>query len=169
MNLLPAGTKMELIRITRIRDVKKLTDIGVKGNPKIFKVDKTFLKHNVPRLLCGFKEHVRTINCSTLEHEDPQQRPVTVAGSKIGLNVLFRKKATQKMDGRKIPTAHQFWQSASKANGKDEVGVSELMIGWNNLVGDMHKACGWEGNYSCLLYTSPSPRDQRGSRMPSSA
>ena len=25
------------------------------------------------------------------------------------------------------------------------------------------------GNISCLLYTSPSPRDQRGSRMPSSA
>ena len=24
-------------------------------------------------------------------------------------------------------------------------------------------------NFSCLLYTSPSPRDQRGSRMPSSA
>ena len=25
------------------------------------------------------------------------------------------------------------------------------------------------GHMSCLLYTSPSPRDQRGSRMPSSA
>ena len=25
------------------------------------------------------------------------------------------------------------------------------------------------GSYDCLLYTSPSPRDQRGSRMPSSA
>ena len=25
------------------------------------------------------------------------------------------------------------------------------------------------GGYGCLLYTSPSPRDQRGSRMPSSA
>ena len=25
------------------------------------------------------------------------------------------------------------------------------------------------GSMSCLLYTSPSPRDQRGSRMPSSA
>ena len=25
------------------------------------------------------------------------------------------------------------------------------------------------GAYPCLLYTSPSPRDQRGSRMPSSA
>ena len=24
-------------------------------------------------------------------------------------------------------------------------------------------------NYTCLLYTSPSPRDQRGSRLPSSA
>ena len=28
----------------------------------------------------------------------------------------------------------------------------------------------FEGHFpSCLLYTSPSPRDQRGSRMPSSA
>ena len=26
-----------------------------------------------------------------------------------------------------------------------------------------------QGEYPCLLYTSPSPRDQRGSRMPSSA
>ena len=26
-----------------------------------------------------------------------------------------------------------------------------------------------EHRYTCLLYTSPSPRDQRGSRMPSSA
>ena len=28
-------------------------------------------------------------------------------------------------------------------------------------------AYNWD--YTCLLYTSPSPRDQRGSRMPSSA
>ena len=27
----------------------------------------------------------------------------------------------------------------------------------------------WDGKISCLLYTSPSPRDQRGSRMPASA
>ena len=26
-----------------------------------------------------------------------------------------------------------------------------------------------DNSYFCLLYTSPSPRDQRGSRMPSSA
>ena len=31
----------------------------------------------------------------------------------------------------------------------------------------LHAAVG--GSYACLLYTSPSPRDQRGSRMPSSA
>ena len=29
--------------------------------------------------------------------------------------------------------------------------------------------CDYEELASCLLYTSPSPRDQRGSRMPSSA
>ena len=29
--------------------------------------------------------------------------------------------------------------------------------------------CGYRNIPSCLLYTSPSPRDQRGSRMPSSA
>ena len=31
----------------------------------------------------------------------------------------------------------------------------------------VNRRVGW--NYGCLLYTSPSPRDQRGSRMPSSA
>ena len=27
----------------------------------------------------------------------------------------------------------------------------------------------WDAAYTCLLYTSPSPRDQEASRMPSSA
>ena len=30
-------------------------------------------------------------------------------------------------------------------------------------------AGGMDGNHPCLLYTSPSPRDQRGSRIPGSA
>ena len=34
-------------------------------------------------------------------------------------------------------------------------------------VKDIHLIC--QGLENCLLYTSPSPRDQRGSRMPSSA
>ena len=29
--------------------------------------------------------------------------------------------------------------------------------------------CNFTNMHTCLLYTSPSPRDQRGSRMPSSA
>ena len=34
----------------------------------------------------------------------------------------------------------------------------------------MHARVGVDDGYNtCLLYTSPSPRDQRGSRMPSSA
>ena len=37
-----------------------------------------------------------------------------------------------------------------------------------NLYAKMVSNGSWK-DYSCLLYTSPSPRDQRGSRMPSSA
>ena len=52
---------------------------------------------------------------------------------------------------------------------------------FNEVAGDAHFCAssfydmlnndfGWNGlNNDCLLYTSPSPRDQRGSRMPSSA
>ena len=36
-----------------------------------------------------------------------------------------------------------------------------------NVTGSLHM--GHALNTTCLLYTSPSPRDQRGSRMPSSA
>ena len=47
-------------------------------------------------------------------------------------------------------------------------------IGGFNLIGNLSKASIFSNDYqgqrlSCLLYTSPSPRDQRGSRMPSSA
>ena len=40
---------------------------------------------------------------------------------------------------------------------------------WALVVGDAGKPGATEGSEHCLLYTSPSPRDQRGSRMPSSA
>ena len=35
--------------------------------------------------------------------------------------------------------------------------------------GKIEMAYAFQNEYICLLYTSPSPRDQRGSRMPSSA
>ena len=36
-------------------------------------------------------------------------------------------------------------------------------------IGDITAVTAGDGLSGCLLYTSPSPRDQRGSRMPSSA
>ena len=42
------------------------------------------------------------------------------------------------------------------------------MTGWGQ-TGPYASSAGHDINYICLLYTSPSPRDQRGSRMPSSA
>ena len=50
-------------------------------------------------------------------------------------------------------------------------------MGWDDLnwLEDVHmgyeedRPAVFDRNANCLLYTSPSPRDQRGSRMPSSA
>ena len=51
---------------------------------------------------------------------------------------------------KKIP---ELARNAGRAKGEFQRGLQEGM----SIAGD------------CLLYTSPSPRDQRGSRMPSSA
>ena len=48
--------------------------------------------------------------------------------------------------------------------------VSNYLGRWQGFYGKMVDEYPEQGNYRiCLLYTSPSPRDQRGSRMPSSA
>ena len=52
------------------------------------------------------------------------------------------------------------------------VGVVTATGGFvGDVTGTTSNASGATGDFSiaCLLYTSPSPRDQRGSRMPSSA
>ena len=41
--------------------------------------------------------------------------------------------------------------------------------GFSSNGGDLDGRISTDGMGCCLLYTSPSPRDQRGSRMPSSA
>ena len=48
-------------------------------------------------------------------------------------------------------------------------GVGVLDIECEGLAESYKKGFGQELRWDCLLYTSPSPRDQRGSRMPSSA
>ena len=52
-----------------------------------------------------------------------------------------------------------FIEQVKKVNEKKLKGGQ--LLGY---LGDMNEVI-----YNCLLYTSPSPRDQRGSRMPSSA
>ena len=60
-----------------------------------------------------------------------------------------------------------------------KLGVASALLGFSiPLLAEVEANVGVTSNYlwrgvtqsdSCLLYTSPSPRDQRGSRMPSSA
>ena len=81
-----------------------------------------------------------------------------------------------------ISNNHEYW---SKANTSVETidGVSYVRL-HGNLIAEVDDNGiklydgGWQSNttksrlnaiLTCLLYTSPSPRDQRGSRMPSSA
>ena len=47
------------------------------------------------------------------------------------------------------------------------IGFGQEIFGWNDKSGTRWKIC-WIP-LGCLLYTSPSPRDMRRSRMPSSA
>ena len=51
----------------------------------------------------------------------------------------------------------------------EDVVQDVLLTAWQKLpdLDDRSRFRAWM--YTCLLYTSPSPRDQRGSRMPSSA
>ena len=53
------------------------------------------------------------------------------------------------------------WQTATRRNARSVAALGTKLQG--------NAADKPDGSQSCLLYTSPSPRDQRGSRMPSSA
>ena len=55
----------------------------------------------------------------------------------------------------------------STAEGLEEVYVASSLDNLPEANNDMVRWTWW--SWSCLLYTSPSPRDKRQSRMPSSA
>ena len=85
------------------------------------------------------------------------------------LQILLRNRATDleaKMDDGTSPLilasrhdlpelVRHLVKAGVKVNGADNQGLFEIVYP--------------PSFYPCLLYTSPSPRDQRGSRMPSSA
>ena len=89
-----------------------------------------------------------------------------------------------------IPTLDPAFIDTSPADRKDGILVGELSAGGGNekmliklakeIAGGQHDKINsllivhkgklvFESYYSCLLYTSPSPRDRQKSRMPSSA
>ena len=64
-------------------------------------------------------------------------------------------------DGDVVVPTRQGLSRFCLSDGEENLRVDLPQLGWRNGVAVT--------NDSCLLYTSPSPRDQRGSRMPSSA
>ena len=71
---------------------------------------------------------------------------------------------------RMAPQVRKRWVALA---AEQSVAVSEVDADWfaQKLPGLQHQkiAADYRQSKPCLLYTSPSPRDQRGSRMPSSA
>ena len=66
---------------------------------------------------------------------------------------------TVKIEGLHFYAYHGFYDEERKKGNDFICDVAVELQSYDSL----------EDNISCLLYTSPSPRDQRGSRMPSSA
>ena len=62
----------------------------------------------------------------------------------------------------------QNWQSEPGEVCTSEIDFEDASQVCDLLEIKLHRA-NFSDDYCCLLYTSPSPRDQRGSRMPSSA
>ena len=73
----------------------------------------------------------------------------------------------------------EFIGTASNGGARHCIFITDKTQGWYQRAGMAERivevvtaqlaAWGIERSMACLLYTSPSPRDQRGSRMPSSA
>ena len=62
---------------------------------------------------------------------------------------------------------HQNPDFTGEIAGKKQ--AAELLQGGVEQLAELQDVLYADGRWGCLLYTSPSPRDQRGSRMPSSA
>ena len=88
------------------------------------------------------------------------------------LLLLFGCLCSDLLTGLAKPWKRHTIDSSSKAAGK--LGADGVRLADVNGDGLLDITTGWEQGgaivvYHCLLYTSPSPRDKRQSRMPSSA
>ena len=94
-------------------------------------------------------------NSLVAEHIDtPIEGKMGVGGS---MNILFRADLSKYVAHR--PSVLYWVMQPGADVGGIGMGLVRMIRPWNE----------WLIVWGCLLYTSPSPRDQRGSRMPSSA
>ena len=107
--------------------------------------------------------------------EEKQQRHLW-AMKKIDQGVGFSELASlvaetwgcSRRNARRVVTeAHKEWMDL--AFGDDNVDQRDLLFQCIARLERTARKAEEAGNYACLLYTSPSPRDKRQSRMPSSA
>ena len=104
----------------------------------------------------------------------PLAKFVTIDGRQKIKELARTSKTTQAVTSLAVP-------NAALANAVRKQPTAELFLMWSTLSyedyldslpageREAHQARSLERRIVCLLYTSPSPRDQRGSRMPSSA
>ena len=96
-----------------------------------------------------------------------------ISESKLGSNFFLERKFKtwitphSKEFGRLFPNIKSKTDVELALDAAKEFNISILLKGANSIVADNKKV--WQIFGTCLLYTSPSPRDKRQSRMPSSA
>ena len=106
--------------------------------------------------------------------QDEYSLDVTIVGAGAsGIGVALMLTRTFKLDrerililerGEEVGESFRRWPKEMRF-----ISPSFNSQGWTGSFDLNSVAYGSSPAYSCLLYTSPSPRDQRGSRMPSSA
>jgi len=90
--------------------------------------------------------------CEKIHLDDLNIRPIAAVGDDWSMRA----------DLRADDDARPVLEKAAAA----DIVVFASPVYWQGVTGQMKCLV---DRFSCLLYTSPSPRDQRGSRMPSSA
>ena len=98
------------------------------------------------------RERIYDIACGSGEAPDPETRRCPDNGASVSVDTC---ETTQGAAAAELKT---LWQDPDFTPGENAVYYIRVLE---------NPTCRW--STCCLLYTSPSPRDQRGSRMPSSA
>ena len=129
-------------------------------------------KNYVYQLKCELFEYEDEIIDTTIEAIDTQIEDVGFITQLQLIGVGRTATATAQISGS-VPSGYVqeifLDNDGSGYTSVPNIGFSSSPTGQ---IGDTATAVGFlttRGNVTCLLYTSPSPRDQRGSRMPSSA